>query len=107
LKQLLHHKVLQELMAIQEQQQYPHQLCHRIRTRRQLSFFGTLQELKAPTLFEGTTAGINSGSPNAAYWPNTGATGGGGSHVHGGSTFSGTAIDLNVKFYDFIIASKD
>ena len=37
----------------------------------------------------------------------TGATGGGGSHVHGGSTFSGTAIDLNVKFYDVIIAAKD
>ena len=37
----------------------------------------------------------------------TNATGGGGSHVHGGSTFSGTAIDLNVKFYDFIIAAKD
>jgi len=37
----------------------------------------------------------------------TGATGGGGSHIHGGSTFSGTAIDLNVKFYDVIIAAKD
>ena len=37
----------------------------------------------------------------------TGSTGGGGSHVHGGSTFSGTAIDLNVKFYDVIIAAKD
>jgi len=37
----------------------------------------------------------------------TGSTGGGGSHLHGGSTFSGTAIDLNVKFYDVIIAAKD
>ena len=61
----------------------------------------------APTLFEGTTVASNSGSPNAAYWPNTGSTGGGGSHVHGGSTFSGTAIDLNVKFYDVILAAKD
>jgi len=37
----------------------------------------------------------------------TNATGGGAAHSHGGSTFSGTAIDLNVKFYDFIIAEKD
>jgi hypothetical protein len=61
----------------------------------------------SPTLFSGTATAAHSGSPNAAYWPNTGSTGGGGSHVHGGSTFSGTAIDLNVKFYDFIIAAKD
>jgi hypothetical protein len=61
----------------------------------------------SPTLFSGTATPSHSGTPNAAYWGNTGATGGGGSHVHGGSTFSGTAIDLNVKFYDFIIASKD
>jgi len=61
----------------------------------------------SPTLFSGTATAAHSGSPNSAYWGNTGATGGGGSHVHGGSTFSGTAIDLNVKFYDFIIAAKD
>ena len=62
----------------------------------------------APTLFEGTTVAANSGTPSSTYYgPNTGATGGGGSHVHGGSTFSGTAIDLNVKFYDVIVAAKD
>ena len=62
----------------------------------------------APTLFEGTTVAANSGSPSSTYYgPNTASTGGGGSHVHGGSTFSGTAIDLNVKFYDVIVAAKD
>jgi microcystin-dependent protein len=52
---------------------------------------------------------------------NTGAQGGGGSHTHALSgapsisgapavtsqTFTGTAINLAVKYYDFIIASKD
>jgi hypothetical protein len=43
----------------------------------------------------------------------SGATGGGGSHTHpfsfssGSGTFSGNAINLAVKYYDFIIASKD
>ena len=39
------------------------------------------------------------GNGAQAQTNNTGATGGGGSHVH--------SVDLNVKFYDFIIASKD
>lgn len=43
----------------------------------------------------------------------TDATGGGGSHDHpfsfssGSGTFSGSAINLAVKYYDFIIASKN
>ena len=43
----------------------------------------------------------------------TSSTGGGGSHTHpfsfssGSGTFSGNAINLAVKYYDFIIASKD
>jgi hypothetical protein len=43
----------------------------------------------------------------------TGATGGGGSHDHpfsftsGSGTFTGTAINLAVKYYDFIIATID
>lgn len=43
----------------------------------------------------------------------TNATGGDGSHTHpfsfssGSGTFSGNAINLAVKYYDFIIASKD
>lgn len=43
----------------------------------------------------------------------SGATGGGGSHDHpfsfssGSGTFSGSAINLAVKYYDFIIASKN
>jgi hypothetical protein len=47
---------------------------------------------------------INSGSD---------VTGGGGDHTHpfsfssGSGTFSGNAINLAVKYYDFIIASKD
>jgi len=45
--------------------------------------------------------------------PLIGATGGGGDHTHpfsfssGSGTFSGNAINLAVKYYDFIIASKD
>jgi|TARA_R110000751_G_scaffold33275_4_gene82980 hypothetical protein len=44
---------------------------------------------------------------------NTGATGGGGSHTHpfsfssGTATFSGSAIDLAVKYFDVITATKD
>jgi microcystin-dependent protein len=43
----------------------------------------------------------------------TGSTGGDGSHTHpfsfssGSGTFTGTAINLAVKYYDFIIASID
>jgi hypothetical protein len=36
-----------------------------------------------------------------------GPTGGGGSHTHGGGTFTGTAIDLAVQYIDVIIASKN
>lgn len=46
-----------------------------------------------------TVGGITSG--------NTGATGGGGAHSHGAASFTGTAINLAVKYYDFIIASKN
>lgn len=50
------------------------------------------------------------GNPQTA---NTNNTGGDGSHTHpfsfssGSGTFSGNAINLAVKYYDFIIASKD
>lgn len=37
----------------------------------------------------------------------TGAQGGGGAHSHGAASFTGTAINLAVKYYDFIIASKN
>ena len=65
------------------------------------------------------------GSPNSVGGPTSryavgstpqvtsGATGGGGSHDHpfsfssGSGTFSGNAINLAVKYYDFIIASKN
>lgn len=64
------------------------------------------------------SAGSNPFSSSAGtYNPNpaaaTQATGGGGSHDHpfsftsGSGTFTGTAINLAVKYYDFIIASKD
>jgi hypothetical protein len=59
-------------------------------------------------------SGGNASRPQADFADNavsgsltTSATGGGGSHTHSGATFSGTAIDLNVKFYDVIIAAKD
>ena len=74
--------------------------------------------------YSGTT-GSNAGYTNAANTASivgaTGAQGGGTSHTHSltgapsisgspsvtGQTFTGTAINLAVKYYDFIIASKD
>ena len=57
------------------------------------------------------------GSPGMANNLNgaasTGSTGGGGSHDHpfsftsGTASFTGSAINLGVKYYDFIIATKD
>jgi hypothetical protein len=61
------------------------------------------------------------GPPISGYGPRqasnptgtTSSTGGGGDHTHpfsfssGSGTFSGNAINLAVKYYDFIIASKD
>lgn len=44
---------------------------------------------------------------NTQALPLTSTTGGGGSHSHSGGSFTGTAINLAVKYYDFIIASKD
>jgi len=35
------------------------------------------------------------------------STGGGGSHSHSGGTFTGTAINLAVKYVDVIVASKN
>lgn len=35
------------------------------------------------------------------------STGGGGGHSHTGGTFTGTAIDLAVKYVDFIVATKN
>lgn len=35
------------------------------------------------------------------------STGGGGSHSHSGGSFTGTAINLAVKYVDVIVASKD
>ena len=61
----------------------------------------------APNQTAGLQGGAQANVGAADGSSTTGATGGGGSHVHGGSTFSGTAIDLNVKFYDVIIAAKD
>jgi len=48
-------------------------------------------------------------SQSGAYGgqPQTAATGGGTSHTHPAATFTGTAINLAVKYYDFIIASKN
>jgi hypothetical protein len=61
----------------------------------------------APNQTAGLQGGAQANVGAADGSSTTGATGGGGSHLHGGSTFSGTAIDLNVKFYDVIIAAKD
>jgi hypothetical protein len=58
----------------------------------------------------GRTGGLSIGPFNSV---NTDATGGGGAHSHpfsfssGSGTFTGNAINLAVKYYDFIIASID
>jgi hypothetical protein len=49
-------------------------------------------------------AGSKTGSATGNAASTTGATGGGGSHNH---SFTGTAIDLAVKYVDVIIATKD
>lgn len=49
----------------------------------------------------------NKGQGGYQDYPLTGgATGGGGSHSHGAASFTGNAINLAVKYYDFIIATK-
>ena len=67
------------------------------------------------------TVGIDGGTPGIsaqgvpAFGPSfaTGSTGGGGSHTHpfsfssGSGTFTGNAINLAVKYYDFIIATAN
>jgi len=57
----------------------------------------------------GATTGAQRDSlvTNTQNLPYTSTTGGGGSHSHSGGSFTGTAINLAVKYYDFIIASKD
>ena len=63
-----------------------------------------------PNPFAGPYRGNTKG---AAGSDNTGATGGGGSHDHpfsftsGTGTFTGSAINLAVKYYDFIIATAN
>ena len=55
----------------------------------------------------------NTKTNDTSYTANTSATGGGGSHDHpfsfssGSGTFTGSAINLAVKYYDFIIATID
>ena len=60
----------------------------------------------------GGTSATGAGLGTAFYPAGTTAnatslTGGGGSHSHGAASFTGTAINLAVKYYDFIIASKN
>lgn len=55
---------------------------------------------------------INSGSMSANHThgfsgTTDNGTGGGGSHTHSGGTFTGTAINLAVKYVDVIVATKD
>ena len=61
-----------------------------------------------------TLMGASNGPPNLFFSEvSMNSTGGGGSHTHpfsfssGSGTFSGNAINLAVKYYDFIVASKD
>jgi len=55
--------------------------------------------------FGGTAAFATGVSPGGNL--NTQSTGGGGSHSHSGGTFTGTAINLAVKYLDVITATKN
>jgi len=56
-------------------------------------------------LYYTRNSNANNGQQGVA--PGNQATGGGGSHSHGAASFTGNAINLAVKYYDFIIASKN
>jgi hypothetical protein len=55
----------------------------------------------------GSAGGIAGGCGVNNEGATTGATGGGGSHTHSGGTFTGTAINLAVKYLDVITATKN
>ena len=55
----------------------------------------------------GNTINYSGGCPNLNTANATGATGGGGSHTHGGGSFTGTAINLAVQYIDIILCSKN
>lgn len=54
----------------------------------------------------GNTALFYSGG-DGVFNVNSGSTGGGGSHTHSGGTFTGTAINLAVKYLNVITATKN
>lgn len=56
----------------------------------------------------GNATGINGVNHTHTYSGTTdNGTGGGSSHTHSGGTFTGTAINLAVKYVDVIVATKD
>lgn len=55
----------------------------------------------------GTTGGQSSNHTHNFSGTTDGGTGGGTSHTHTGGTFTGTAINLAVKYVDVIMATKD
>jgi hypothetical protein len=61
----------------------------------------------------GPVAAVTTGGTGSNITYSTSSTGGGGSHDHpfsfssGSGTFTGNAINLAVKYYDFIIAAAD
>jgi hypothetical protein len=76
----------------------------------------TTPQIPSHTHSAGEIAPAAQGGEGSTYYTTpgqTGATGGDGSHTHpfsfssGSGTFSGNAINLAVKYYDFIIAAKD
>jgi hypothetical protein len=77
---------------------------------------GSTNVANNPTMFNTFTSygfQISANNPQATRGSGTDNTGGGGDHTHpfsfssGSGTFSGNAINLAVKYYDFIVASKD
>jgi hypothetical protein len=82
----------------------------------------TLTTPQIPSHSHTISGAVDTNSPNAfvslraisgGTTPSTSSTGGGGSHDHpfsftsGTGTFTGSAINLAVKYYDFIIATAD
>lgn len=57
--------------------------------------------------FAGWSGGASANHTHAYSGTTDNGTGGGGSHTHTGGTFTGTAINLAVKYVDVIVATKD
>ena len=75
--------------------------------------FGNTCPNPSPAGFSSSQINLQGMGPQSIFRMVTDAVGGGSDHTHpfsfssGSGTFTGNAINLAVKYYDFIIASKD